>query len=158
MLISSPEAIVDIVAENYLVFIVGKDSPSAETWNAYCDFIRKNLSRLHELRGLAITDGGGPTAAQRKELRAMFGNRDVPVAVISDATVMRFIVSSLTLFNNAMRTFSAGDLASAAAFLGAPASFSESLLKMLSDVRRSAPPNQFVTLEEVLDANKSPLN
>lgn len=83
-------------------------APSDDAWNA-C--IRHISVWAGEPRACAIifTDGGAPTSTQRKLLSAVFSHSP-PTAVVSDALVVRFVVSAFALASPKIATFTPADM------------------------------------------------
>jgi hypothetical protein len=80
-------------------------------------FTNKDISRL---RALVITDGGTPSAAQRKAFNDALNGRDFPAAVISSAMIARGAVTAMSWFNPKLRAFAPDALADAFRYLGIP--------------------------------------
>ena len=51
-----------------LVLRQNKNDATEEDWNDFLQFLSHNRGQLEQLRLLVLTDGGIPTAAQRKRL------------------------------------------------------------------------------------------
>src|SRR5690349_5741196 len=98
------------VRHNGLTLMAHTDKPPAEAeWNDYLSSVKdEKISQI-----MIFTDGGGPTAAQRKELKDALGGRTMPSAVVADAMGVRFIVSSVALFNKGIRSFGSSHFADA---------------------------------------------
>lgn len=60
-------------------------------------------------QNLVLTDGGGPSAAQREELARATDRKKYSISVVSSASVVRFIVTSIALFNSAIQSFLPAD-------------------------------------------------
>jgi hypothetical protein len=73
------------------------------------------------IRGLSVSDGGGPTAKQRQELhefmRQFTGGRGT-IAIVTANPLVRGIVKALSLFNPQARGFAPGELSEAIDYLG----------------------------------------
>jgi hypothetical protein len=93
-------------------------APTDDDWKAFCAEIEKLRPRLKEMRALVFTDGGGPTADQRKKLATAISGGDIQTAVITDRPMVRFIVSTIGLFNKGIRTFQTREAPDAYAWLG----------------------------------------
>ena len=86
-----------------------KKGPDAETWSAMCSALAEALKRVDEVCTLVMTDGGGPSSAQRDELARATMGKKLRVSVISGAAAVRFIASSVALFNPTIKSFQPGD-------------------------------------------------
>ena len=99
----------DWVSESVMLVAHTKRRPEERVWTAMCQTIRESLERLGELRTLVLTDGGGPTSAQRAELASVSEGKPYRVSVVSGAPGVRFIVSSMALFNPTIQCFQPTD-------------------------------------------------
>ncbi|HKP55231.1 MAG TPA: hypothetical protein VJV78_00845 [Polyangiales bacterium] len=95
-----------------------RKSPEANTWSDQCGLIAEGVRR-DNFGILVLTDGGGPSSAQREELAQATEPRRYPISVVSSASVVRFIVSSIALFNPAIHSFVPADWRKALSHLGA---------------------------------------
>jgi hypothetical protein len=108
------------VVDHAIVVAYGAADPSDEEWLAYLDLVeRQGIDRTVQL---VVTDGGGPTLAQRRWLNALLGGRAVPTAVVTSSLRVRGIVAALALLNRRIRAFPQSGLRDALAYLGLPAS------------------------------------
>jgi hypothetical protein len=71
---------------------------------------------------LVITDGGGPTPAQRKEMNAALNGQQLHTAVVADDVWTRGTVTALGWFNAKIRAFRKSELEGALQYLGVPSS------------------------------------
>jgi hypothetical protein len=94
------------------------ETPTDHEWDAFLKVLVANRAHFATLRILVMTEGGGPTAGQRKRLEMALGGQSVKVAVVTDSIKVRFIVSSVALLNHSISTFSRSEFAKAVAFLG----------------------------------------
>jgi hypothetical protein len=94
-------------------------TPTRLEWGEFMDALRK--VPLDQLRILAITDGGGPDAIERAEFLKYIGQTKVPIAVVSDAIVVRGIVTALSWFNTNIHTFAPTQFEAALRHLEVPA-------------------------------------
>ncbi|HEX4513582.1 MAG TPA: hypothetical protein VGH87_24430 [Polyangiaceae bacterium] len=78
-------------------------TPSQAEWAAWMESIRAVPSA--RLRVLALTDGGGPNTVQRSEFVKYLAGAKTRIAVVSDALVVRGIVTALSWFTNGIRIF-----------------------------------------------------
>lgn len=97
-----------------LIAVHTSSPPNEEEWQAYLKLVHHAGSTkggdMSRIRSLVVTDGGGPNAAQRKELTEVLqklrGWKDSPGAVVSASPVVRGIVTVLNWFNMSIKTFS----------------------------------------------------
>ncbi len=81
-----------------------------DEWSEFLGFLSENRSKLHSLRILILTDGGTPTAAQRKRLAETLGETHMQVAAVSDSIKVRFAGSTISLFQRSYRQFSVKEI------------------------------------------------
>lgn len=90
------------------VMVHGKDAPAPADWDA-CMADLAAYAETSRPRALVLTDGGAPKGDQRAALNRLVG-REPPTAVVSDALVTRFIVSSFALTNPSIASFSSREI------------------------------------------------
>lgn len=101
-----------------LVSCQNNETPSDVEWDEFLRILVANRENFATLKLLVVTDGGGPTAAQRKRLEAALAGQSIRVAVVTDSIKVRFIVSSVALLNRHISTFSRAETARAYQYLG----------------------------------------
>lgn len=101
-----------------IVIRQNKDTSSDQDWDDFLDLLVERRAEFATLKILVVTDGGGPSMAQRKRLEIALDGQPVRVAVVSDSMKTRFIVSSIALLNRDMSSFRAGEMAQAYDHLG----------------------------------------
>jgi hypothetical protein len=69
-------------------------------------------------RVLVVTDGGGPSGDQRSRLKMTLDGNNIRVAVVTDHTRTRFIVSSVAFITSKIRSFSKAEIDRAYEYLG----------------------------------------
>lgn len=92
-------------------------TPHDSEWDAFLAFLLANRDDFPKLKVLVATDGGGPSAAQRKRLADTLDGRSVRVAVVTDSAKSRFIASAISLINRDHRGFSTAERKDAYAHL-----------------------------------------
>ncbi len=98
------------------------EAPSDEEWDETLRTLTLPPEELARIRVLVLTDGGGPTVAQRRRLNQTTGGFALIAAVCSESVRVRFIVSSIALFMAKLQCFRATELDAAFDHLGlAPA-------------------------------------
>jgi hypothetical protein len=93
----------------------GVEAPSDAEWEVFLRALR--VADLSVSRGLVLTAGGAPAAAQRRAMTAIVGVRPVPIAVVSEQGSVRFVASLLAMMTKKIRSFAPADLHSAYAHL-----------------------------------------
>jgi hypothetical protein len=101
------------------------DAPSPEEWYEYLQALEVAMVALkgdtRGIRGLSISDGGGPSAKQREELnefmRQFTGGRGT-VAIVTANPIVRGIIKALSWFNPQARGFAPDELTKAVDYLG----------------------------------------
>ena len=108
-----------------VVIVVQNDTaPSDDEWGTYIQIMEDNM-HLPNSHGLAITDGGGPTATQRarvSKLLAAVRGRKVFSAVVSGSLMIRGLVGALRLFHRETEAFPPSQIQDAMRFIGLPES------------------------------------
>lgn len=87
-----------------VVSVLSAATPKDEDWSAYVQFCRKKMAQ-ERIGVLAVTAGGGPSAKQRMVLREILPTGAVPAAVVTDAPIVRNMVTALGWFNRGIRSF-----------------------------------------------------
>jgi hypothetical protein len=107
------------IVDRLFIVAYGAAGPTAAEWTAYLDLMeRQGIDRTMQL---VVTDGGGPTAAQRRELDKLLAGRTMPMAVVSGSIRVRGVVSVLSWLNRRIRAFRPPELREALVYLGVPA-------------------------------------
>jgi hypothetical protein len=86
-----------VLPEGLFVLVHGRGAPSQPDWERYVAAVHRCVE-LPRPRSLILTDGGTPTPAQRATMSDIVA-RQLPTVIVSDAVAVRFIVSTITLFN-----------------------------------------------------------
>ena len=84
---------------------------------------------------LVVTDGGGPTPAQRKEMNAALGGQQLMTAVVSDDVLIRGTVTALGWFNANIRSFRRSEIEPALKYLGVVPGRFESIRQEIDALR-----------------------
>src|SRR5262245_15636810 len=95
-----------VVGENLVLVAHTRANPSDEEWARLVDELRTTLRQRGDLRTLVFTDGGAPSSGQRSALADLSKDRAFRIGVVSDAAIVRFVASSIALFNRSIKTFS----------------------------------------------------
>jgi hypothetical protein len=101
------------------------DPPTDAEWSAYLQTLADAMVALkgdkHSIRGLSISDGGGPTGKQREQLNdfmARFTGGRGTISIVTANPFVRGIIKALNVFNPEARSFSPDELAAAIDYLG----------------------------------------
>ena len=114
----SEACLVSRLVGRLLIIRQNESAPLNADWDVFLSQIAERRTELKDMRGIVFTDGGGPTVLQRKRLASAMGGNEIQSAVICDQAVVRFVVSTISLFNKSMRTYSWRDLNDAYTWLG----------------------------------------
>jgi metallophosphoesterase superfamily enzyme len=123
------------VIDRLFLTAYGPDDPTDQEWDAYLRAIEQH--GIVRTMQLVITDGAAPTRAQRRRLERLVTGHEVPVAVLSESTAVRVMVSAFAKLNRRLRAFAPADLAEALAFLEVPSSRVALIEREINCLRRS---------------------
>src|SRR4051812_6501622 len=112
-------------------------APTEDDWNAFLRELHGLRPRMKEMRAIVFTDGGGPTTDQRKRLRDVIEGHPIHTAVVTDKVTVRFIISSIALFNKTIRTFSWKEVGDAYSWLGLGAADQRLIERALDEMGRT---------------------
>jgi hypothetical protein len=104
------------------ILVHNKEVPTDAEWALYTSALRSRTEDMDEIGTLIYTEGGGPTAAQRKALNDVLGGRTTRAAVVSDASMVKMITTALGWFNPKIKAFSPNESTEAFDYLGIPRS------------------------------------
>ena len=108
------------VIDRLFLVVYGTSNPSDEEWAEYLALVKRH--GVERTMQLIFTDGGEPSAPQRRVLNELLQGRTVPVAVVSSSVRVRGTVTALSWFNRRIRAFPPTGLHEAIAYLEIPAS------------------------------------
>ena len=137
-----------LIDERLLLVCHTKKSPEAETWTEQCGLIAEAVRR-NDFGILVLTDGGGPSAAQREELARASERKRYSISVVSSASVVRFIVTSIALFNSAIQSFLPADWRKALLHLGVGPSEFKVVERLIREVSQLPQAERFSVLKSV---------
>lgn len=129
---------------SFVVVVHTKVQPTDEEWDEYIEFNRINgHDRGVITRYLVVTEGGAPTAAQRK----IFHDAITPLlkqnpnvmrtAVVTPSTFVRGVISALSVVNPIFRAFSPNEMKEAYAYLGVPSVYIGDIEELIAMLRAS---------------------
>jgi hypothetical protein len=93
------------------------ENPADAEWDECLRLLGAYRSDFGRVRVLVVTDGGGPTPAQRKRLSMVTGGYPLRAAVVTESVKVRFIVSSVALFMSGLASFDLSEMRQAFAHL-----------------------------------------
>jgi predicted secreted protein len=96
-----------------LILRQNTEEATEDDWRELLGFFSKNKDELPSIRILVRTDGGTPTASQRRRLAEALGDTHMLVAAVSDSMKVRFAGSTIALFQRNYRQFSTKEIAQA---------------------------------------------
>ena len=111
--------------DGLLLVAHGAQAPSESDWSGYLRYCEHHMPRTCR-RTLVRTRGGGPDAAQRKRAQQLITTisqgivEPLRVAVVTDSTLVRGIVTALNWFNPHTRAFAPDALSQALDYLSVP--------------------------------------
>lgn len=92
------------VVGNLGISVHTANNPSNEEWAEMVEQI-KHCDDLSQFKGISFTDGGSPTATQRKQTNEVLAGRAVPSAVVTSSAIARSVVTAMSWFNPAIKVF-----------------------------------------------------
>jgi hypothetical protein len=105
------------VTEGGLMILVhSRGSPSDQEWDGYLAEMTKHDPE--KLLTLVFTDGGAPSAGQRKVVNDFLEGRTSRCAVITKSPIGRGVVSALSWFNPKIKAFPPNAIDDAMRYLG----------------------------------------
>jgi len=120
---------------NVLILRENSLAPTEDDWAAFLRQLQAVRPRMNDMRAIVFTDGGGPSTDQRKRLSRVIGDAPIRTAVITDRASIRFLISSIALFNKTIRTFSWQEVRLAYSWLGLPSADQLAVQRALRDMR-----------------------
>jgi hypothetical protein len=95
-----------------------RSDPSDAEWDETLRILAESRDEIDLIKVIVMSDGGGPTQAQRKRLQATLEGKPIRAAVVSDSMKVRFICSSVALFTSNLSSFKVSEMREAYAWLG----------------------------------------
>jgi hypothetical protein len=118
-------------------------APSQSEWSEAMSLLEGGVrrNRMQNLRGLVITDGGGPDADMRAQLKELYDRERLamPTAVIAANVLVRSIVGAISWFSPSIRSFSVRSLDQALGFLDLPATAKPRILETARSMQQALP-------------------
>jgi hypothetical protein len=142
----------DWPSERVFLICHTKKSPDPDTWSAACRATVEGLSRPDFIGTLVLTDGGGPSSVQREELAQISGRKKYKISVVSNASIVRFMVSSIALFNPEIQSFLPADWRKGLMHLGVPSTEVKKLERAIRDIGQRPTAERFAVLNSVVSS------
>jgi hypothetical protein len=143
-----------------VMFLHTSRSPSRAEWDEFMALLARAAIKgdLQRLRGLIVSDGGGPDATMRGHLQEFFKkqNHALRCAVMMTNVISRGIVAAVSLFNPNLKPFSPRHFPDALAYLGLPRTTEPRLLREFTEMERELGPNSCLSLITSASASASP--
>lgn len=128
------------VIDRLFVVVYGESDPTDDEWVSFLkDIERHGIDRTMHL---TVTTGGGPNETQRRYLNELLDGRPVPVAVLTNSTAIRGMITALSLFNRKIAAFPPNGLRDALAFLEIPARRTELIEHTIQELRGKLGPRE----------------
>jgi hypothetical protein len=121
------------VIDRLFLVVYGTANPTDEEWGEYLE--RTKRHGVDRTMQLIFTDGGEPSAPQRRKLNELLGGHPVPVAVVSGSVRVRGTVTALSWFNRRVRAFPTSAWRDAIAYLEIPASRADLIEREMQKLR-----------------------
>jgi hypothetical protein len=110
-------SVLPTITEGGLMILVhSRGSPSDQEWELYLGEMTKHDPE--KLLTLVFTDGGAPSAGQRKVVNDFLQGRTSRCAVITKSPIGRGVVSALSWFNPKIKAFPPSETDDALRYLG----------------------------------------
>jgi hypothetical protein len=126
--------VISVIDQLFLV-VYGTEDPSDDEWRGYLDLMKRH--GIERTRQLICTEGGAPSATQRRDLNDLLNGRALPVAVMSSSSRVRGMVAALSWFNRKIRSFPPEGLRDALEHLEVPTSRTDLIDREIRGLRRS---------------------
>jgi hypothetical protein len=122
------------IIDQLILVAYGVAAPTPEEWGTFLTLIERQ--GIEGTIQLIATEGGGPTADQRRALDVLLAGRTVPTAVVSPSAGVRGTVTALSWCGSRVKAFTPSDLRDAISFLGIPNSRAEVIERELHALQR----------------------
>ena len=110
------------IVDRLIIVAYGPEAPTDREWADYIHLVEHQ--GIDQTMQIVSTEGGKPTAAQRRQFAMLVDGRAVPVAVVSGSARVRMTVTAISWFHRRIRAFPAtsAGLCEALAYLEIPMS------------------------------------
>jgi hypothetical protein len=135
--------LVSIGTSEVLLYLHTSRAPSQPEWTEAMALLAGGIRRagMKNLRGLVITDGGGPDTDMRARLKELYDREHLamPTAVVAASALVRSVVGAISWFSPSIKSFSVRDLDAALRFLDVPARAKPRLLGEARSLQQALP-------------------
>lgn len=135
--------IVNAGASEVVLYLHTNRAPSQPEWSEAMSQLDGAVRRhgMQNLRSVVITDGGGPDADMRAQLKALYDRERLPMptAVIAASALVRSIVGAISWFSPSIKSFSFRGFDEALRFLDIPASAKPRILAEARSMQQALP-------------------
>lgn len=114
----------DLGGRCLLLVIHGREPPTGPEWDAWLDVLRADAAErsgdFSRSSNLVLSDGGGPSTAQRTEVNNIVAVAKVEprVALVTESVVVRTLARGLSLFNSSFAVFEPASFRRAVSHVG----------------------------------------
>ncbi|HEY3498011.1 MAG TPA: hypothetical protein VGK73_25105 [Polyangiaceae bacterium] len=130
-------------AGEVVLYIHTHHAPNRAEWADAMGLLAGAVRRggMQNLRSLVITDGGGPDAEMRAQLKQLYERERLamPTAVVAGSVLVRSIVGAISWFSPSIKSFSFRALDEALRFLELPASAKPRILEAARSMQQTLP-------------------
>lgn len=120
---------------DYWISVHGESPVSTEDWERAMPDLKSHIP----FKGsLVYTQGGSPTAVQRKQMRELYPQNEAfpPTAILTDSVIARTAITALSVFiGNKVKGFPPPEVDAALTYIGAPASLCPEIKKALEELK-----------------------
>jgi hypothetical protein len=113
----------------------GTNSPTNLEWQRFLVDAASSVPR-EDTRVVVLSRGGSPDGHQRQAMATALGNRQRPVAMLTDKVMVRTAIAAMRLFNPAMKAFPSAGLKDAGEFLGLTVTERERVARLLVELEK----------------------
>ncbi len=135
--------LLSVGSSDLVLYLHTSRAPNRPEWSEAMSFLEgaARRNRMQNLRGLVITDGGGPDADMRAQLKELYEREHLamPTAVVSVSVLVRSIVGAISWFSPSIRSFSFRSLDQALGFLDLPVTAKPRILETARSMQQALP-------------------
>jgi hypothetical protein len=126
------KTIVSRIVDADIIAVIGRRDPTDEDWDSYVRLV--NCAGI--ARAIVYSARGLPSAEQRKRLRRVFVDDDVPIVIVSDSLRVRYFAFLFSVLTHGIRWFPVPALPAALAYVRVPAYRHDWIERELQSLRR----------------------
>ena len=110
------------------------EPPSDDEWARFLVLLGEARPHFEQVKILVLTEGGGPSSAQRESLAKTLAGKPVRVAVVTNNVKVRFVAAMVALFHKEMRCFSREEYRLACSHVGMTADEASTAQRILAEM------------------------